>query len=517
MQKLQDLSGERFGLLLVKRRVPAPDAVRGQVFWECECECGKLTVVRAANLRGKTRSCGCLKRQMVTETNTRHGHAKKGQNSPEYKAWIGMKDRCGRKTSSSYQDYGERGIAVCGKWLGDFEAFLADMGPKPGPEYSLERTDVNIGYQPDNCVWATEEEQLNNKRTSRRLTFNGVTQTAAQWSRDLNLPISTIANRIAFGMSDELVLQIKHPAVAKVPEEKIRPLNRTQRGESQRFGASRVVDITGQTFGLLTVISRVDAPSHVANKGDAYFEARCTCGNVVVRASKNIRRDMKGTLSCGCVNQIKDVIGQRFGRLTVVAEGQSEYRGKQLYRTLVCVCDCGAEKIVSRQNVLNETTSSCGCLAQEMGVMAYKHGGSKTAEHKIWSGVKARCLAPDSWKYRHYGGRGIGICAEWRDDFSAFLKDMGPRPSTRHSVERREVDGDYCPGNCYWGLPADQARNKRNTVLIECDGQALTAGNWAAKTGIPAYTIRNRIRSGWTIQRALGMTEYQTGTIEDDF
>lgn len=112
-----------------------------------------------------------------------------------------MKTRCLNSNSIAYPDYGGRGITICPQWIDSFETFFADMGLKPSSEYSIERKDVNLGYTPDNCKWATKIEQENNKRDSRFITHEGITQTLSQWARQTGIRGKTISGRLEWGWS----------------------------------------------------------------------------------------------------------------------------------------------------------------------------------------------------------------------------------------------------------------------------------------------------------------------------
>lgn len=122
----------------------------------------------------------------------------------------------------------------------------------------------------------------------------------------------------------------------------------------------------------------------------------------------------------------------------------------------------------------------------------YKHGMSRTQEYTIWIGMKVRCYNPKAINFHEYGGRGIIVCDEWRDDFSAFLRDVGPRPGRGYSIDRIDNDGNYEPGNVRWVTMRQQSNNTRRNVRLTHDGKTLTFAQWARELGINVNTIKKR-------------------------
>lgn len=133
------------------------------------------------------------------------------------------------------------------------------------------------------------------------------------------------------------------------------------------------------------------------------------------------------------------------------------------------------------------------------------HGFSKTSEFSIWDHMRRRCYAPKESGYDIYGARGIRVCERWRNSFVNFYADMGPRPTKKHSIERRDNDGDYCPENCYWATWREQSRNKRSNHNITINGITHCIKDWAEISGVHFATIINRWRrnQGWGIEEAI--------------
>jgi hypothetical protein len=138
-------------------------------------------------------------REVASSNFSRHGATRGKIESPEYKTWLAVKQRCTAEYSIQWADYGGRGIKMCDRWLHSFENFLADMGPKPSPHYSIERIDRDGDYTPDNCKWADRIEQANNKRNNRFVTVDGETATIAQWARKTGIKEGTIRQRLNRG------------------------------------------------------------------------------------------------------------------------------------------------------------------------------------------------------------------------------------------------------------------------------------------------------------------------------
>lgn len=203
---------------------------------------------------------------------------------------------------------------------------------------------------------------------------------------------------------------------------------------------------------------------------------------------------------------IKDLSGQRFGRLVVVRD--SGRRTKHRNVIFECLCDCGNATLVSGGSLTSGKVKSCGCyrvdVAKEFRHDPTTHGHSDERLYTVWTSMKQRCYCPSAVRFEHYGARGIVVCDEWLNDYESFRKwalDSGydeTKPKGECTLDRIDVNGNYEPLNCRFVSSQEQNLNKTNNIQITYNGLTQTASEWAAILGISASTIRSRFHAGWT-------------------
>jgi len=203
MPKAIDISGRRFGKLVAKRCIGSGPGGR---IWEFLCDCGRTCKAPASRaILGTTRSCGCGIVEAVILRCTKHGNAKMGCHTTEYRIWQGMRKRCLCTTEAAYPNYGGRGITICDQWE-SFPQFLSDMGRRPSPNHSLDRKNNDGPYSPENCRWATRTEQARNTRKNVYLSMEGVTMTLPEWAERIGVKPKSLYHRRKRGWSDERIL-----------------------------------------------------------------------------------------------------------------------------------------------------------------------------------------------------------------------------------------------------------------------------------------------------------------------
>ena len=259
-------------------------------------------------------------------------------------------------------------------------------------------------------------------------------------------------------------------------------------------------NLIGQRFGRLTVISEAGRDKYK----NVLWHCKCDCGNEV----NVVTQSLKGgtTKSCGCYKREKNytnLVGKKFGRLTVIADvGRSSDRSV----IWLCECECGNRKLVRNSYALKAgLTRSCGCLHSEIiKKQNSKHNMSRTRLYKIWNNARTRCNNPNTPYYFKYGGRGIRFTDEWLDFevFKEWAFNNGYQDDL--TLDRIDVNGNYEPSNCRWITNAAQQLNKRTNHILTYAGKSQTIKEWADELGIKYKTLCARVDDyHWSDEKAL--------------
>lgn len=212
-RRLQDISGQTFNMLTVLK--PTRVSEHGQSYWLCRCECGTEKEVRRSHLvDGGVKSCGCAMRRLMAKSKTTHGHWAGGKGTPEYSAWMLARVRCHVPSNHAFPRYGARGIVMCDRWrFGEdgksgFECFIADMGLRPTGG-TLDRTDNDGPYSPDNCRWVSQKVQTRNRGNNRYIVVDGERMCASEAAEKYGLRAGLVQQRLIRGW--DAVRAVKEP------------------------------------------------------------------------------------------------------------------------------------------------------------------------------------------------------------------------------------------------------------------------------------------------------------------
>ena len=186
--------------------------------------------------------------------------------------------------------------------------------------------------------------------------------------------------------------------------------------------------------------------------------------------------------------KLENLNGQKFGSLFVL-KYDSNYKW-------FCKCLCGKIISVKSAKLKNGDTKTCGCK------IGFSSGNSKLVEYKIWLGIKNRCYNKNYMHFDSYGKRGIKVCDRWLESFENFLEDMGKRPSKEFSIDRIDVNKDYSPENCRWVDQKTQARNKRNTKIVNYKGVEKPVIELCEELNLNYSKIISRLKRGWLVEKA---------------
>lgn len=266
-------------------------------------------------------------------------------------------------------------------------------------------------------------------------------------------------------------------------------------------------DIVGQKFNRLTVIKKLDKRDKA---GSVIWLCRCDCGNEIEVSGSHLRRGH--TKSCGCLrddvreSKIKDLTGQKFGKLTVIERGPSrEVSGCQRTQWL-CECECGNRKYIVSNQLLSGRIKSCGCSNYDH--LKTVDGLSTSKLYNIYMRIVASIENEKDKKYPSVGAKGIRMCEEWRKDFlkfhdwavnNGYSDDLSVKDCT---LVRIDKDKDFEPSNCKWSTMKEQQRSRTNNKLITYKGEVKSLAEWGEYLGMRSDTLGYRLRKGWTVEEA---------------
>ena len=283
---------------------------------------------------------------------------------------------------------------------------------------------------------------------------------------------------------------------------------------------SKFIDLTGEKFGRLTVIEKVEN----SDKGKIKWKCRCDCGNTKIVAANHLRDG--NTKSCGCLfkerveeaNNRKsiDLTSKKFNMLTVIkmTRMKKNSQGRNI-RYWLCRCDCGSYKEVDGFSLTRGHVKSCGCSRKKYGVSV-----KNMKLYRVYQDMKRRCINKNDINYHNYGGRGITVCDEWLGErgFENFyewaIKSGWDENKSRieQSIDRIDVNGNYNPDNCKLSTMEEQSYNKRDTIKLEYNGKTYNLKELSDFCKIKPNILYQRIiRYNWSVERAINTPVLKRG------
>lgn len=266
------------------------------------------------------------------------------------------------------------------------------------------------------------------------------------------------------------------------------------------------LELKGFKVGRLSVIDNTDG---ISSNGSKLWRCICECGKECIYAA-NVLNSGRITQCWECGLKYKsrkgaiplDLTNCRFSKLLALYRTNNKSPdGSFIW---MCRCDCGSNVEVASTILRKGYKNMCDvCRIENIRLGKISHNMSTTNTYKSWIGMKDRVTNKNHIHYKNYGGRGITIYEKWINSFENFYKDVGDRPSLKHTLDRIDNDGNYEPGNVKWSTKKEQMRNRRNTIFLSYEGVVKSIDDWCEQLNIKKHLVYSKIRSGWDKEKIL--------------